>query len=338
MRKLAAVSIIWAAIWAAALAAQTLPPLPARGPGSGLAVGRTVTGNPYSAVAVTEATQIFADGNRIVKRKSSMQYRDREGRERREIATPLAGAEGTLILIVDPVAGASWVLNTQAHTANRTALPPQMPAPPMHGSATGMMINMQQHLDRGVRVGGTAIGSAAEQAGIVNGDIVLAINGQPVKDAGDLMQRLAAIPVGSTITVTALHQRKETDFKITTRDRAGMYTNTTTMSTTNGPQPTANYLGVKTMEGVAAEGRRTTVTVPAGAMGNEHAFEIVNETWYSADLEAMVLETSSDPRVGDSSYRLTGITRGEPDPALFQVPKDFQILQQPAPMLLPARR
>src|ERR1051326_1645363 len=46
--------------------------------------GPPVKGAPYSAEAVNESIQTLADGNRIVQRSSSMQYRDNDGRERRE--------------------------------------------------------------------------------------------------------------------------------------------------------------------------------------------------------------------------------------------------------------
>src|SRR5579863_9747419 len=49
-----------------------------------LASGPTVKGAPYSAEAVNETVQTLADGNRIIQRTSAMQYRDSDGRERRE--------------------------------------------------------------------------------------------------------------------------------------------------------------------------------------------------------------------------------------------------------------
>ena len=33
----------------------------------------------------------------------------------------------------------------------------------------------------------------------------------------------------------------------------------------------------------------------------------------------------SDPRSGETTYRLRNILRAEPDPALFTVPSDYQI-------------
>lgn len=84
-------------------------------------------------------------------------------------------------------------------------------------------------------------------------------------------------------------------------------------------------LGTQTIEGVAAKGTRTTHTIPAGQIGNERAIEIVHERWYSDELQAVVLSRHADPRMGETSYRLTGIQRSEPDASLFQVPDDFKL-------------
>jgi len=83
-------------------------------------------------------------------------------------------------------------------------------------------------------------------------------------------------------------------------------------------------LGTQEIEGVSCQGKRETVTIPAGKVGNERPIEISSETWYSPDLHAMVLRKHSDPRVGETVYRLTEIKIGEPDPALFQVPNGYK--------------
>lgn len=84
-------------------------------------------------------------------------------------------------------------------------------------------------------------------------------------------------------------------------------------------------LGAKEIEGVRAEGTRTTMTVPAGAIGNQLPIETVSERWYSPDLQVVVLTRRSDPRFGETVYRLTNIVRAEPPPDLFEVPSDYQI-------------
>ena len=49
---------------------------------------KITTGRPYSADAVTERTQVLADGNRINVRSTTRVYRDGEGRTRRESLEP----------------------------------------------------------------------------------------------------------------------------------------------------------------------------------------------------------------------------------------------------------
>lgn len=84
-------------------------------------------------------------------------------------------------------------------------------------------------------------------------------------------------------------------------------------------------LGTQTIEGVSAQGKRETVTIPAGQIGNERPIEIVSETWYSPDLHTVVMRKHSDPRVGETVFHLTNISRSEPDSSLFQPPANAKI-------------
>jgi TonB family protein len=84
-------------------------------------------------------------------------------------------------------------------------------------------------------------------------------------------------------------------------------------------------LGSQMIEGVAAEGTRTTHTIPAGSMGNEKPIEIIYERWRSKELQLDVLIKSVDPRSGESTQQMTNINPGEPDPALFEIPSDYAV-------------
>jgi hypothetical protein len=84
-------------------------------------------------------------------------------------------------------------------------------------------------------------------------------------------------------------------------------------------------LGTQTIEGVAAAGTRTTTVIPAGAIGNLQEIRIVSEQWFSPDLQVLVMTKHSDPRSGETTYKLTNIVRAEPDPALFIVPADYTV-------------
>jgi len=95
-------------------------------------------------------------------------------------------------------------------------------------------------------------------------------------------------------------------------------------------------LGRQTMEGVPADGARTTLTIPAGQVGNEQPIPIVTERWYSPDLQIYLLTRHTDPRAGETVTRLTNLTRGEPAHSLFEVPADFKVIEdnrspRPAP-------
>jgi TonB family protein len=90
-------------------------------------------------------------------------------------------------------------------------------------------------------------------------------------------------------------------------------------------------LGRQTIEGVEADGTRTTVTIPAGAIGNERAIQIVSERWYSPELQTVVMTKHSDPRFGETTYRLTNISRADPDRSLFEVPAGFDVTTPPPP-------
>ncbi|HYP26244.1 MAG TPA: hypothetical protein VE262_05965 [Blastocatellia bacterium] len=89
-------------------------------------------------------------------------------------------------------------------------------------------------------------------------------------------------------------------------------------------------LGKQMVEGVEAEGTRSTVTIPAGTIGNEAPINIVTEKWYSPELQTVVMRKHSDPRVGETIYRLTNINRSEPARSLFEVPAGYTVKDGPA--------
>ncbi len=84
-------------------------------------------------------------------------------------------------------------------------------------------------------------------------------------------------------------------------------------------------LGAQTINGVVAEGTRTTRIIPVGQIGNEKALQIVSERWYSADLQIVLKSTRTDPRTGTSTYTVTSIQRTEPAATLFTVPAGYSV-------------
>lgn len=90
-------------------------------------------------------------------------------------------------------------------------------------------------------------------------------------------------------------------------------------------ESTTTSLGTQMVNGVSAQGTRTTRTIPAGAIGNDKPLVITVDRWYSPDLQMNVMIKRSDPRTGDNVFQLTNIARSEPEASLFQVPSDYTV-------------
>lgn len=84
-------------------------------------------------------------------------------------------------------------------------------------------------------------------------------------------------------------------------------------------------LGTQTISGISAQGTRYTRVIPAGQIGNANPITVVNEQWYSADLQLVVKIVRNDPRLGQVTYTLTNIQRSEPAASLFTVPSDYSV-------------
>jgi hypothetical protein len=103
--------------------------------------------------------------------------------------------------------------------------------------------------------------------------------------------------------------------------------------TSNAENTRTESLGKQTMEGVEVEGSRRVTTIPEGEIGNERPIETVTEKWYSPELKVYVMTKHSDPRFGETTYRLTNIRRGDQDPSLFQVPAGYKITEGEPPRI-----
>ncbi len=114
-----------------------------------------------------------------------------------------------------------------------------------------------------------------------------------------------------------------TSMQIQPRPAGSASARTQRAASANRPAPKTEDLGTQVIQGVSAQGTRVTRVIAAGQEGNEKEIDIVTEIWLSADLQAIVQSKTSDPRFGETVYQLSGLTRAEPDPALFTVPAGY---------------
>ena len=275
--------------------------------------GRGVTkGAPYAATAISESRQVLSDGNRIERRSTIKLYRDSQGRTRQEQA-------GGVVFIRDVVAGKRYVLNTERRTARELRVSPSVHVPPV---------------------------PAVPPVGAVSPP-------QPPAAMGPDEARSWADDMRRWAREFADRMRGEHNVLVTARAEAGEHPQIVTeqievirlgdghgevrvgraplpplppmtMLPTPGPG-TATTLGSREFDGVRAEGKKTTWTIPAGRIGNKLPIEIVSERWYSPELNVVVLSRHADPRSGERIYRLENISRQEPSAELFKVPADYEL-------------
>lgn len=290
---------------------------------------RVVKGAPYCADAVQESVQPLADGNRIVHRQSTRLCRDGEGRTRQEVEH----GGHKIVYLRDPVSKENWVLDPARKSARRLGshfapqahdsaawreygdrmrewaksfreqlhkdvgaapTPPTPPMPPTPGAAPAVPVVITQD-ERETR---DASGKPRKEVQVQ----VLRIDGSNAPVALPAIPALPPVPpIAPMPPGIVLH---------------------TQLGAPRGPG-VASPLGSKDIEGVKANGERTTWTIEAGKVGNEKPIVITRDVWTSPELMLTVLSRDADPRVGETTYRLANLKRGEPDAALMRVPADY---------------
>jgi len=78
----------------------------------------------------------------------------------------------------------------------------------------------------GVVIEGVEPGSPAEKAGLKGGDVISAINGQPVKSGNDLVNPIASATIGSKVKITYYRDHTQKDTSATVEDRTHVFPNT----------------------------------------------------------------------------------------------------------------
>lgn len=261
--------------------------------------GKMVKGAPYSAEAVTESIQTLSDGNRIVNRTTSTLYRDSEGRTRREQTLKAIGSFANdgepiqTIFINDPVAGVSYALDPRNRVAHK---------------------NVPMKIERKVIAGGALLNGAPPGSAAPKPDqhrFEYKIETNRIPPTGGAVVVPDGPPPGQQYVLRAEQGAVSYVFKTGEDDK----------------NVVKESLGRQMVEGVEAEGTRSTLTIPAGEIGNEREIQVISERWFSPELQMVVMSKHIDPRSGETIYRLTNINRSEPAKTLFEPPAGFVVTE-----------
>lgn len=75
----------------------------------------------------------------------------------------------------------------------------------------------------GVFVQSVAPGGPSEKAGMKAGDIILAVNGKPIHNGGELIELVTSTSIGTPVSVTVLRDGKKQDFHVIVADLAQVF-------------------------------------------------------------------------------------------------------------------
>jgi hypothetical protein len=137
----------------------------------------------------------------------------------------------------------------------------------------------------------------------------------PVKHTGMTCEvRSHKCMVGSYFPTSEMTYKPSPETSGQLRDGAGTYVH--------------ENLGENTVAGLPTVGMRDTTTLNPGIVGNDRPVSIVREFWYSQKLGINLLSSLRDGRFGTQSFKVTELTQGEPEPALFEMPTGYTLVEQ----------
>ena len=308
--------------------------------GDHFAAAKVVKGAPYSAEISTEVNQTLADGNVIAKKTTGRVYRDGEGRTRQET---VVNGEAKSIQLRDPVEGSAVMLLPGTKKAVRL---PKIGLRDERRELKVLRIGEKEiriedgkvSVD-GKDVGGTVeLKSGGKEIRIENGKVT--IDGKEIAPGeGGRKVIVKHISEGETGDGTRREEVRVHVVRGGEGKEARAFASPVPalppmlpMAGTFGgrfdgallkSKGATTSLGMKEFEGVKAEGKSTVHTIAAGDIGNRNPIMVTSESWYSPELQVTVYSRQSDPRYGETIYRLTNIRRGEPAVDLFKVPAEY---------------
>jgi serine protease Do len=78
-------------------------------------------------------------------------------------------------------------------------------------------------VSEGAFVETVTVGGGSEKAGIKEGDVIVAINGKPVRTGNDLIDTVTATPVGTSLDIGVMRDHKRQDFHVVVGDLAQLF-------------------------------------------------------------------------------------------------------------------
>lgn len=293
--------------------------------GSSLSMGNPVKNAPYSAEVISEKIQTLPDGNQITSRTTSLAFRDGVGRTRQE--TRNGQGEVTSIQINDAIEGVRYVLSPAKKTATKLTVDKDF---------AKRIEAIREKAKAAAKVDGHSV---IIERGNPGEEIVVKRYETPSADGKNNLREEAVVKVvrvGGDVTVntngkTVIHKIGGDGDSI-----GGSLASLAKLGDLGSmshsfqdvrwaAKSTVTELGVRDFDGVRADGKRTSYTIPAGEIGNKNPLTVTSESWFSPELQVTIYSKKSDPRTGDTIYRLANLKRSDQPMTLFTVPANYTL-------------
>jgi len=112
-------------------------------------------------------------------------------------------------------------------------------------------------------------GSPAEKAGLQSGDVITSINGKLVHNGNELVNPIAQTPIGNSVRVTYVRDKKEHEASITVADRTKIFPDRTAGGTGGESGPTPAEFGLRLEDLGSDRARRAGYENMKGALVTE---------------------------------------------------------------------
>ncbi|MEO8386533.1 MAG: hypothetical protein ABI583_14885, partial [Betaproteobacteria bacterium] len=275
--------------------------------GSVISAAKNIKNAPYSAEVISEKIQTLPDGNQITRKTTTMSFRDSAGRTRQE--TRDAKGEIRSIQVNDVVEGSRYVIHPSRKTATKIDI------------NKDLQKRIEEAREKAKLMAKDGLAHIIERSGPRGEEIIVKrVELAPAEGNKGSREEVKVVVTRGTDPKYTVSESGTVHMESKQIEHRNMYLaelaplnklGNLFMDSKWSSKSTTTQLGTKDIEGVRAEGKNVSYTIAAGEIGNKNPIIVITETWTSPELQVVMYSKHSDPRVGDTIYRLANVRRVE---------------------------
>src|SRR5437660_318385 len=170
----------------------------------------------------------------------------------------------------------------------------------------------------GIAIEGVAPGSPAGKAGLQPGDVITAVNGNPVHKGNDLVNPIAQTPIGGKVRVTYMRDRQQKEVTLTVEDRIKVFPERAGRNDDQPGEPGAIEFGLRVEELTPERARRVGLEGRRGVLVTEvEPASIAGDIGFTRG--DVIGEVNHEPVASVADYRRAVAKLKPGQPVIFKV-------------------